>query len=64
MEDQTINVPDGYGLNDEHPHPNMTVRRGHPLGVQLFVDGWRVGFYKTDAGLQRAIDRHAPKAGA
>ena len=50
-------------IPDEHPHPNMTVRRGHPLGTQLFVGGWRVGFYKTERGLQAAIARHA-KAGA
>jgi hypothetical protein len=43
---------------DEEVAPGITVRRGHPLGAQLFVGGWRVGFYKTEAGLTRAIARH------
>jgi len=58
--DTTVEV--GAPRVDEEVAPGITVRRGHPLGAQLFVGGWRVGFYKTEAGLARAIARHTEES--
>lgn len=48
---------------DTHPYPGITVRTSHEDGAflrhTLYVGGWRVGEYKTDAGLSRAVERHA-----
>lgn len=56
FDDTTVEV--GAPRVDEAVAPGLTVRRGHPLGAELFAQGTRVGFYKTEAGLARAIERH------
>lgn len=58
----TTLVVDVPRITDEEVAPGITVRRGHPNGIQLFVGGWRVGFYKTEAGLARAIARHSEES--
>lgn len=52
---------------DSYPAPGITVRTsfedGEFLRHALFVGGWRVGEYKTDGGLLRAITREADRDG-
>jgi hypothetical protein len=45
---------------DEYPSENITVRRwinadGSFHHTDVFVGGWRVGSYKTDAGAARRV---------
>lgn len=47
-------TPDGLRLG---------IKRGGPDGgMNLYLGGWRVGYYKTEGGLQRAIKRHSEGA--
>lgn len=45
---------------DCYPARGITVRMPHDdsAPVELFVGGWRVGKYKTAAGVRAAIERH------
>ena len=45
---------------DEYPVNGITIRRGHHLGTQVFIGGWRVGFYKTDRGMWKRILSEIP----
>ncbi|MEU5425944.1 hypothetical protein AB0H73_10085 [Streptomyces olivoreticuli] len=47
---------------DTHPAPLITLRQhlsphGETLRWTLFVTGWRVGTYKTEKGVHRAVER-------
>ena len=47
---------------DEHPHPQVTVRRwrtddGRLIRADVFVGGWRTASLKTENGVARRVAR-------
>lgn len=59
-------VPPVSSHIDAHPSPTVTVRHfpSDPDRTEVYVGGWRVGTYKSAAGVQAALAKELPVKGS